>query len=104
MTFSKGDKEFFVTLKSNLQHRSDDDDDNEDDGEDEDAEDDSTISPVSIRRRNGDGNQPYSIEELQQMTVKSLRELLREAGQSYSGTKAVLIERSLRLQTASHQR
>eukprot|EP01036_Dinobryon_divergens_P023786 gene23786-32172_t len=100
LTFSKGDKEFFVTLKSNLQHRSDGDGNDED----EDGEDDNTISLVSIRRRSGDGNQPYSIEELQQMTVKSLRELLREAGQSHSGTKAVLIERSLRLQTASHPR
>ena len=99
LTFTKGAKEFFVTLKSDVQHTSSDDGD----GDDDDAN--SIISTSSTQRRSSsDGNQPYSIEELQQMTVKALRDLLKEAGQSYSGTKAVLIERSLRLQTASHQR
>ena len=106
VTFNKGDKEFFVTLKSNVQHMSEGVDNDEEDDEDEDGDFDkmaSSSSAAAPKRSGSGGKQSYSEEKLQQMTVKALRELLREAGVSSSGTKAVLIERSLGLQTANNK-
>ncbi len=103
VTFNKGDKEFFVTLKSNVQHMAEGVD-NEEEDDDEEGDFDKMASSSSAPKRSGSGSkQSYSEEKLQQMTVKALRELLREAGVSSSGTKAVLIERSIGLQTANNK-
>ena len=110
VTFNKGDKEFFVTLKSNVQHMAEGVDNDEEEDEDEDGDFDkmassssSSAAAAAPKRSGSGGKQSYSEEKLQQMTVKALRELLREAGVSSSGTKAVLIERSVGLQTANNK-
>ena len=99
LTFGEGEKEFFVTLKSNEGVVDYDNDDDKDD--EKTTKTTTTPQPASSPIQSGiDRKQSYSVKELQRKTIKELRELLREAGVSYSGTKAVLIERSLGLQTA----